>query len=363
MWLQKDPRANNFDLMRFVMAVLVIFSHSFSLLSGLRFDTEPLRSFNGNKLSLGELAVDVFFIMSGFLITMSWTRSKSAWSFATKRAARILPGYVLAFIVSAFVIAPWFTSAHYLTSPSFYPSFMKSLARFDPFIVPGVFPHNPYSGILNASPWTIPYELGCYAGILVLGILGLIRWRIFVLILFVFLLLLANGCLNHVIHSPVDTSGDLLRFANLFLGGAVFYLFREKIPCKDWMPASCAVAVLFTCITGALIGIVLPICLTYFVLWAALQPHLRFDRFARYGDFSYGIYLYAFPIQQGLIALFGPHLSALTLFLSATALSFAAGFLSWHLVEKWFLSVRRVREHAGSEAPRAASPEPVVAGA
>src|SRR4051812_31976141 len=143
MWSDSDMKSNNFDAMRFSMAMVVIFSHSFTLLSGLDHDDEPLRRLNGGRLSLGELAVNVFFIISGFLITMSWERSRP-FAYLKKRVLRIVPGFWVACLVGIFLVAPFFVSSpRNLFNKNAVIEVLKTLMTLSRYSPNGVFAHNP----------------------------------------------------------------------------------------------------------------------------------------------------------------------------------------------------------------------------
>src|SRR4051794_11831245 len=101
MWRSDLLRSNNFDFFRLAMATLVIYSHTFPLLYGSNQGIEPLARVTGGQLTFGALAVDVFFIISGFLITMSWQHSRGTFDFLKRRLRRIAPAYLCAMLLMA----------------------------------------------------------------------------------------------------------------------------------------------------------------------------------------------------------------------------------------------------------------------
>jgi peptidoglycan/LPS O-acetylase OafA/YrhL len=235
-------------------------------------------------------------------------------------------------------------------------------------IPPHIFPNNPFPGTINGSMWTISYEFWCYIGIMMLGLCGCFRrfrW-IPVALLVILWYCFARGLevpfpgpLAPVKHIAffVGSMDVWPRFATYYLFGTCFFLFRHRIPMR-WEIAIVAALVVFVCIAiNVFPAAFFAPALCYLTLWAACQPYLRFPNFAKYGDFSYGIYLYAFPIQQILVALFPGRFTPWTLFAAAATLSVIAGAMSWHLVEKRFLLRVRGRV-SGPHVHANANPQP-----
>ena len=336
-------RRNNLDFLRFFLASLVIFSHSFALLSGTD-DTEPLMRLTRGQICSGAFAVDAFFIISGFLITHSWIRGRGPLDFARKRAARIYPGFIAAMLFLAFVVAP-------MASPDPYGSFAPGPLRnllfgsitLRGYGYRGAFLGNPWRAI-NGSLWSISYEVWCYVGVAMLGMIGLLRTRRFVLSLFVVSLLcsvlyaalhlrLGGKILGVIFGSP----GLWARLLPYYLAGVVFYLFRDLIPCRAWLASAAAVVLGIAVFVPYGMTVAVPIAGTYLLFWFAFNPAIPLQGWAKYGDFSYGIYLYAFPIQQLLIHWFSP-LKPMGLLALSLPLSIGFGIGSYHFVEKRFIS-------------------------
>ncbi len=169
-----DPRANNFDCMRFVAAALVVLGHSYWL-SG-RAHSEPLRAFTGHS-DMADVAVNVFFVMSGYLIHASWRHSAGPLAFIGKRALRIFPALAVSVLFTVLVIGPLTTElplAEYLSAPQTR-AYLGNIALLTHFQLPGVFVHNPFPDTVNGSLWTLPYEAFMYLSLLALGMTGLLR--------------------------------------------------------------------------------------------------------------------------------------------------------------------------------------------
>jgi peptidoglycan/LPS O-acetylase OafA/YrhL len=337
---------NNFDFLRFALASLVVFSHSFALLSGTDA-TEPLMRLTGGQLCSGELAVDWFFVISGFLITHSWLRGRGTWDFFCKRACRIYPAFVVAMVVCAFIVAPLATDnpTDALNRTQFL-ELVKGSLTLRGYGYDQAFPRNPL-GAINGSMWSISYEAWCYVGVVALGLLCLLRRRRFMLVMFVVAIAVSVIFLVYRLRPGGKILGVIFgspriwaRLLPYYMAGIVFYLFKDRIPHSTRLATLAAI----TLVTSALIpyglAVALPTVGTYVLFWLAYHPRIRLEHWAVCGDFSYGIYLYAFPIQQLLIH-WMPALQPLELFALAMPLSAASGLMSWHTVEKWFVYRKR----------------------
>ena len=352
-------RENNFDFLRFFLATCVIFSHAFNLLyDGDRWhEYDPLTYLTNGQFAFGGGAVEGFFLISGFLITQSWMRSKSGLDYAKKRVLRIVPALVVVLLVTTFVFGPIATNlkmASYFQNPHTYAylGFLgaKSLHQTDR--LPGVFAHNPTLFQVNGSLWTVRCEALCYLMVAVLGLLGLYRFR--------FLILLASvATLPVMVHltSRAGGNGDwagAFHVLVFFLWGMTFYFYRDVIPFSRAI-LGVALALLVAADLRNDLQWTMPWAGGYVLFYAAFSPRLKMQHFARHGDFSYGLYLYAFPIQQILVEYFAKSFNAYTLALATFALTLGMAVLSWNLVEKRFLRLKRP-----SAVPDA--PSPIVSG-
>jgi peptidoglycan/LPS O-acetylase OafA/YrhL len=348
MRIDGSMKENNFDFLRLALAVLVIFSHSFPLGVGSEAH-EPLRALTHGQMTLGAFAVDMFFVMSGFLITGSAERSSTLGSFLKKRVARIYPAFVISAVVMALVVLP-------LASGSFAEAnwtarledFVLQTLRLQQFHVQDVFAHNPYPGVLNGSVWSIQYEFWCYLGVAMMAAVGLLKRRGWVLACF-----LASVAISVAFQTQGWIFGG--KFAGMLLGspqlwarllpfylvGVVFYLFRDKLRLNSW-GASLAVLVLLTA-SWVHVGwaAVFPVAGAYLIFYVAFARWLPLQGVGGFGDFSYGTYLYAFPIEQLLVMKFGHSVAPWLLFAIATPLTLMAAVLSWYAVEQRFLRTER----------------------
>jgi peptidoglycan/LPS O-acetylase OafA/YrhL len=351
---------NNFDFLRFLFASLVVFSHSFPLGSGSE-DREPLAMFTHRQLTFGSLAVDCFFIISGFLISHSWVSQPRPWPFLRKRIRRIYPGFVTAVLIGAFVITPLFSVAGAAgITLDFGLTFVAKTLRLLQATPGPAFQNNPASGTVNGSLWSISYEFWCYVGVMACGAVGLLRrprllagavvGAMAIGFVFSWFQLTPGGSwLGRIFGYPPFWA----RLLPYFLVGMAFYAFRDRLSLSAMGATLCAISfVVASWIPFAMI-FVFPVIAAYLIFWFAFLPLAPLNRFAKFGDFSYGIYLYSFPVLQMIVYWHGARMSPLALFAIGWPASILAATLSWHLVE------RRWLRSSGSN--RASAAVPVVA--
>jgi peptidoglycan/LPS O-acetylase OafA/YrhL len=212
---------------------------------------------------------------------------------------------------------------------------VEGVVMFRPNSIGGVLRHNPVPGVLNGSLWTLPYELGCYLAVAATAMVGVLRRaRVLVLALFAGLWCLhAYDCLNPEGFSrcfPSIGVKQLVMLCLYFCAGCACFLYREKIPLSRrlfiW-----ALLLLGISLAAGVFGLVAPIAMTYAFLWLAFS--LPFARFDARGDFSYGTYIYAFPIQQGLTLLGLPESGFGFYFVCSLLMTSLFAFVSYRLVE------------------------------
>jgi peptidoglycan/LPS O-acetylase OafA/YrhL len=350
-----DPRQNAFNFLRLVLALLVIVGHCFPL--GGFGPERPIPALTGGQYSLGTLSVGMFFLLSGFLISRSASGELSVGRFIWHRFLRIFPGYWACLLVTAFVFAPIFCAIEHgaffdvfaaasrhtpqsyvldnatMFSPRGFT--MKSVMAVSSGHMVGLLGHNPIPWTVNGSLWSLPVELICYAAVAVLASFGIMRQRRSV-VLALFALFLAIREFNFLSaapfldHSPSEGFQTLSFFCFYFFAGSFCFLYREKIPySKGLLCASTCLGALG--LTIAPLGFLVPITLPYSFL--CLSFKLPVARFTRKSDYSYGTYIYAFPVQQGL-ALLGVQKAGFALYLISTLLvTGVLAFLSYRCVE------------------------------
>ncbi len=323
-------RENNFDFIRFVAASLVLFSHSYAL-TGMG-GAEPLVQLTGGHYAFGGLSVRVFFVISGFLVCQSWIRRPQVLPFVAARSLRIFPGFAvaLAYAVLIGLCVGRLPPDAFLADPQTWQYFWRNLTMRTEFFLPGVFEDNIYPRAVNGSIWSLRYEVHAYAVLLGLGFLTLLRPRLDGVLAWA----AATATIWLVPGLWGMASANDVPVMNLFICfvlAALVALNPWVIRYLGWATVALALALPFA--TGQWLEYAVDALLCAFFLWFAHRPVPALRSWARYGDFSYGIFIYAFPTQQ-LIAVYHvtdqrPLLMALLAFPATLALA----ALSWHLVE------------------------------
>jgi peptidoglycan/LPS O-acetylase OafA/YrhL len=294
--------------------------------------------------------VSVFFTISGFLVTKSYLERKNLIAFLEARFLRIFPALAILAFFCVLVVGPLFTTLR-LADFFLHPQTLKFLYthltvnRIE-IELPGVFNDNIYPVAINGSLWTLAYEISMYEYVAFLGVTTLIRRRrIFNSLYIVWGLIcffVPPAILVHNIHMRS------LSFA--FFSGAFLYINRDRIPLNGIIAiALCVVAFLFSG-TGVH-DLVARAALAYTAIWLFV-PSGFVRRYNSIGDYSYGLYIYAFPVQQSLAALW-TKIGPLPMFLISGVLTLLLASLSWHLVEKRALRLKgRLASGIGRAATR-----------
>jgi peptidoglycan/LPS O-acetylase OafA/YrhL len=353
-----DPAApNNLDLVRFIAATMVLVDHSDALTG-----RPPLPAPFGYE-TLGGLAVAMFFAISGFLVSASWERRPAVLAFARKRALRIVPAYALVVIVCALALGSALSPLaprEYLTHPQTRGYLMNLTFVQIHYALPLVFATNPYPHAVNGSIWTLPIEVAMYVALALLGALRLLsRASVTVLVAALALVWFAwnpHIGLNPLFGLDVLPAAYTLHLALWFFIGSAFWFWRDRISYRT----DVAIALAVVCwLAGGRYGsyLLLHLALPYVLLAFATLDVKWMAHFGQRGDFSYGIYLWAFPMQQTLVH-FGGAAWPYALYVCASfAVTLGCAFVSWHVVEHPALRHKRAalrvehRPAAGTIAP------------
>ena len=299
---QTGGRSSGFDYLRIGLSVSVISWHTIIVCYGADAETPfwmgPLRP-------LLYFILPSFFALSGFLVAGSLFRNRIP-AFLTLRAIRIFPALFCEVVISAIIIGPALTAfslRDYFSDLKFVSYFLNIIGRIQ-YRLPGLFLNNPFPDNVNLQLWTIPYELECYIVITALAAFGITRRpRLFA---FVFILLMAVLCASRWVSSAppvVAPSGRLCLLS--FLGGVLLYIWRDRVP-FSWQTVILAGAYLWLTLSihGTEYLAALPIA--YATVWLGLQDPKKLF-FIAGADYSYGMYLYGFPIQQAVAHLLPEH--------------------------------------------------------
>jgi peptidoglycan/LPS O-acetylase OafA/YrhL len=347
---------NSLGFLRTLFACLVVVDHAFPI-GGYNGNLDPMWSWTNGQEDIGGLAVAGFFVISGFLVTMSFERTRNVVQYFWNRFLRIFPGFWVCLAVTVVVFAPiaylhqYGTLNHYLTTSGgpvsyFWDNMFLVINQWniDNLLQHVPYRHTGYPPAFDGSLWTLIYEFKCYIGIGLIGALGILRRRkvVVVGIAMVWWVAQLEDTLNPHRLQGIPLLGDIsmARLAFFFSLGALMYLYRDRILISDTLAIIAAVVYLVGMRTALYEGIG-QVAFAYLCMWLAIRLPLK--GFDRAGDFSYGIYIYAFPIEQ-LCAVYGAQrwgLAAYVLISLAGTALFAVP--SWFLVERRCLRLKRVQ--------------------
>jgi peptidoglycan/LPS O-acetylase OafA/YrhL len=335
--IETKGRTSGFDYLRIGLAVSVIGVHCTSTSYGFEIDrviwARP-------QVAFFHMILPMFFALSGFLVAGSLERCPTLVSFYGLRVLRIVPALFVEVVISALIFGPLLSSldlATYFSAPEFRAYFLNIVGDIH-YVLPGVFTHNPIPNTVNQQLWTVPFELECYLALGVLAVIGAVRRRS---------LLLAVVIAGQTLWAweAIKRGGDYTAGATgpvlvlCFLIGVLFFLYRDSLSLT--LPLFLAALVLSVALILLPRGAYyVPLPATYVTVYLGLlDPPKARGLFS--GDYSYGLYLYGFPIQQAFASI-GPWAQHWYLNLAFTlALGFTVACLSWHYVEKPALRLRR----------------------
>lgn len=340
-----EPRRNGLNFVRLMLAVGVILFHSFPL-TGRTISWPPLHQF------ASQIHVDGFFAISGYLIVSSWMNHPSWFAYLRARVLRIFPAFWVCLILTALVVVPLttgvFTTAnlHYIVS--------NAGLLINQFDIAGTPRDVPYPEAWNGSLWTLFWEFGCYLAVLVFGLVGLLRRRRTILALFLFSVVIAVAVDLQLVHNFWINNGA--RFAPMFLAGAVIWRYRDRLPVgRVWIVGAVVIVLASQWLPDYRIVGAIP--LAYLMLTAGAL--LKAPRFRLRNDLSYGVYIYAFLVQQ-VLAVWGLHtLNVVVFFLLSTACTLPLAAASWFAIEKPALRLKHWRSSARSVVVTSAAAEQV----
>lgn len=326
-------RQNNFDIVRLVLAVAVFFSHSFPIAA------KP-SLYNISVWSNAAIAVQCFFVVSGFLIFSSYHQSASLSDYIRKRACRIFPAYFAVVIIcalggslfSSLPLQDYFgreLSTYLITNLTFLNYLHPTL--------PGVFDSNPIP-VINGALWTIKVELMFYVSVPLISVLFKYAPKYVVLaVLYVAGLVFRKLCeaTGHV-SLAVQLPGQL----QYFMSGALLYFYNARF--KEYANRLIVPAILIAALEIYLgTRVLFPLCLAFITIYLALCAPV-FNRFRPRWDLSYGFYLWHFPLLQ-VVTFMGWFRSPALGLLASGAITGLASVISWTALERWF--IKRSRKH------------------
>lgn len=326
---------NNFDIIRLLAAMMVIYGHSYAI-----SPQEGKSDLVSNMINFdysGSLAVKIFFFLSGLVVSNSLLNNKQISSFIFSRIFRILPGLILVVTVSTFLIGPLLSTdsiSSYYSNGDTYTYFFRNIILQPQWFLPGVFDHNAQTAF-NGSLWTLPYEALAYALTLItFVIIGFENRKLATVIAIVVILDPFIG--NKVIFSWVDAKNtEISLLAPCFSLGVLFSMWKDKISINKKLIISLWVLYYVFHSSPHVAILFYPAILTTFLYISSTPLLLKLKLPV---DISYGVYLWGWPVQQ-IFAQFYPDSGVLLNQLLSMLASVLLGTISWFLVEKKFISI------------------------
>ena len=332
----QQSRENNFNIIRLFAALMVIYVHSFAIFK-MSID-EPIAKALHSGVSLGEFAVYVFFIISGYLITASFVRGKGNWHYFKARILRVYPGLIVVMLLTAFVVGPLLSELGakvYLQQGEVYLYPFKALPLVTATsFLPDLFANNHLENAVNVSLWTLFWEFLCYIGVAVLGNLNLLNQKV-IAILIVLTTLVSVGlhflpANNFAVHSLSLVIPMFLAF----FSGMLFYFMKSSVVFKVKWVLIALIAYMIFSNTHLAFTSLYSLPLAYLMFAVSYSKRIRFYQFGSKYDISYGVYIYAFVIQQIIYQLTNGTLPfVMNIFLSVL-FTLPCAFLSYVCIEK-----------------------------
>lgn len=340
-------RSYNLNFLRFIAALVVIISHAYPLSLGIDH-SDFMTSFSNNKLGLGGIAVGVFFFSSGLLVSKSVENKNTIKKYFEARCLRIFPPLILIVLLSIFLLGPIFTNLslyEYFVNPNTY-LYIRNAILLPFHNLPGVFDGNIYGSVVNGALWTLPVEFLCYIGLFICYKLNLMNKKImkYTIPLFVIVMILC-------FYSEFLIFITIRQFVQpvfIFYVGMLCYVYRDKITLNK------VVALMFCGLWIVLVylnlsEIAMIVIFPYIILTFIYSDKQCSKSLSRLGDYSYGIYLCGFPVQQIIVNLNNGHMSAVLNYLIAIPIACVIGIVIYNIAEKPFLQYNKNSENTKIE--------------
>lgn len=340
-------RDNAFGFMRLLLASSVIISHAYEL--GGFSGSDPVRGWTRGQTEIGDLAVLGFFVVSGYLITTSAGRM-GLIQYLWRRTLRIFPAFLIVLTLSVLLVGPLFSPGDYWSSSPSPSSYFTSnwTLKINQYGIGETFTNTPFGAdhgsVINGSLWTLEHEWRCYlvvGALAAFGILTRARWVPPIL---------AVGCWLLAVTAPSDprlmkivwwttATPTGARLCSMFFLGATFALFARQVPLTRPSGALAAGVATATATMGGFVGVGY-IAFGYLIMWISAALPARFRKIGTTNDYSYGMYVYAFIVQQMLAVWGGYRWGVWPYVLLSIVGTIPLAAASWFLVERPMLRLK-----------------------
>lgn len=325
-------RDNNFNLLRMLFAILVVFGHGFNIMTDLDYDNRPAVQILYN---VGFSALDAFFVFSGFMLVGSIIRRGDLVEFFVARWLRIFPALIAVAFVTAFIIGPMVTNVslyeYFSTFNPFNYFLVTGFTTYADMTLTGVFLENAASGVVNVPLWTLKYELVFYALTAIVFSLGLFRNKIISYGFAAILLIYLAKIFILGVNSDYSSLDHLFRFAFCFAIGSAAYVYQDKIRLNFRVFIILGLC-LYLLYDTPIAQATQAIFIAYFIFWMGYIPKGNFRAYNNLGDYSYAIYIWHWPIASTLL-IFYPYINSMQLIAATLVIAIPAAIISWQLIE------------------------------
>jgi len=327
-------KSENLHLMRFVAAIMVIISHSFLISTGSDAG-EWFVTLTHNQLTMGGFAVSVFFLCGGYLIAMSVEKNKTAMKYFSARVLRLFPPLIFSTVLTIFLggfISEWGQKAYYSSVDTW--RYLQNIIFMRVYDLPGVFVGNPYGTTVNGSLWTLPVEFICYVFCFIAYKFSFFKKKIYPISIPI---VLAGAYGVYWIGYLNPMYRELIRPVLLFYIGMGYWVYREHITLniRNFLIAVVGCIVLFVFGQGQAAML---LCFPYIMMCMWFGMKQCSPKLGKWGNYSYGIYLWGFPAQQ-LVMYFYPEykMNYLLNIICSIPIAIVMGIITYNISEKWFL--------------------------
>lgn len=332
--MANSSRENNFNIIRFVAAMMVILGHMCHLLS------VNVNLLMGQEVST--IGVKIFFLISGYLIAQSFLNDSNILRYTIRRAFRILPGLIGVVLFAIFIVGPVFTSLpvkEYFSNEWTW-AYLKNIVLYPLYNLPGVFENNPYPNAVNGSLWSLPVEVLMYIAVPVVFLIFRKVDKIKVAAFFAIILELANVAIGQLKPGAIfviygTNMISALAIVPYFFVGIIFLSPEVKKYLNLQLATGLLCIACMLNLSSVKTEIVLFFVLPYFIFSLAFAENPKFVKCFSKNDFSYGLYLYGFVIQQCIVKVLWKYQLTLNIyFVICSCATFFFSVMSWFLIEK-----------------------------
>lgn len=321
-------RNNNLDIMRFIAAMLVIFSHSVPISMGAE-RADAISEWTDGRLSFGAIAVGVFFVTGGYLIAGSAERKNTVKAFFKARCSRIFPQLIFVTVLMTFIVGPiisGLTMGEYYRSSGSWKYLLNSVFILQ-HNLPGVFDGNIYGNTVNGPLWTLPVEFMCY-------IMCFIAYKIRIMSKEVFKFTIPIAIIMAILSI---ISGNVfmitvLRPVILFYIGMGIYVYRSKIEINSLI-GTISILLFIFCIFIKADSVAMYIIFPYMIYYIAFGLKYKFYNFGKRGEFSYGMYLWGWPVAQTICMIFGGEMHWLLNAVLTSIVASILGIVNYYVID------------------------------